>query len=135
MRGVVALRTVLITDGTLTALVPATRIQAGVMPQGVTLPAISLTSVSVVDRNLPNPGTYRHVSERVQATILAANYPSQLAVFNALKAAGADQVGPTVSGLVNVTIHTDSAGPDFMDDAAKVYMTSIDFRVTYSEAR
>ena len=135
MNGVVALRSVLIADAALTALVPATRIAAGVMPQGTALPAISLTSVSTVDRNMPNPGTYRHVSERVQATVLAADYPTQKAILKAVKKAAADKIHPTVSGLSAVTIHTESGGPDFMDEAAAIYIGSIDFRVTFSEAR
>lgn len=135
MNGVVALRTVLIADAALTALVPATRIAAGVMPQGTALPAISLTSVSAVDRNLPSPGAYRHVSERVQATVLAADYPSQKTILAAVRKAAADKINPTVSGISRVTIHTENGGPDFMDEAASIYMGSIDFRVTFSEAR
>ena len=134
MNGVAALRQVLIADAALTALVPATRIVAGVMPQGTALPAVSIASVSANNRNLPSPGVNRHVVERVQVTILAANYPSQKAIVAAAKKAAADTF-PTVSGLSRVTIHAESNGPDFMNEGASIYLGSVDFRVTYSEAR
>lgn len=134
MDGVAALRQMLAADTTLTALVPSARIAAGVLPQATALPAISITGVSKVDRNIPNPGTYRFVRERVQATVLASTYPSQQAVLHALRKAAADKF-PTVTGLINVTIHTDTAGPDFMNEEATIYMGSQDFSVTYSEQR
>ena len=135
MDGVAALRSVLVADGTLTALVPASRIAGGVLPQNVDLPAISLATVSKNDRNIPNPGAYRHVVERVQATVLANDYPSQKEVLRAVRKAAADQVNPTVSGIIRVTIHTDSAGPDMMNEDASIYIGTQDFRVTYSELR
>lgn len=132
--GTTIVRQLLANDGPLTALVPAARIMAGVLPQGTALPAVSITCVSKVDRNLPNPGVYRHVRERVQATVLASTFESQEAVIAAVRKAAADKF-PSVSGLVNVTVHTDSAGPDFMNEEASIYIGTQDFTVTYSEAR
>lgn len=134
MEGVAALRQVLVANGALTALVPATRIQAGDMPEGTVLPAISLTRVSSTDRNLPNPGANRHVRDRVQVNVMASTYPQQREVLAAVRAAAADQF-PTVSGLLRVTIHTDGAGPDFRNEQASIFLGSQDFIVTYSEAR
>lgn len=133
--GIDAVRTALIADATLIALVPAVRIGAGDLPQGVALPALSLTSISKVDRNIPNPGTYRYVTERIQVMIHAANYPSQKAVTSAVRGAAADKINLSVSGLLNVTIHTDGAGPDIMNEEASIYLGTQDFRVTYSEVR
>lgn len=134
MDGVAAMRQVLAGNAALTALVPTTRIQAGDMPLGTALPAISVVRVSSTDRNLPNPGTYRHVTERVQVNVMASTYPSQKAVLRAVRTAAADQF-PTVSGLIRVTIHTDGAGPDFRNEQASIFLGSQDFIVTYSEAR
>ncbi len=134
MNGVAAVRQVLIADAALIALVPATRIAAGVLPLDTALPAISVSSIGSNDRNLPSPGTYRHVSERVQVTVMAATYPSQKAILKAVRHAAADQF-PTVSDINAVTIHTETAGPDFMDEAASIYLGSQDFRVTFSETR
>lgn len=135
MDGVAAVLSVLTVDAQLLALVPANRIAAGVLPQGTALPAISVTSVSKNDRNIPSPGSERHVTERVQVTVLAANYPSQKAVLRVVRHAAADNLDASVSGISGVTIHTESAGPDFMDEAATIYLGTQDFRVIYSEAR
>lgn len=134
MDGVAAVRTALVASGTLTALVPATRIAAGPLPQGTTLPAIALQSISKVDRNILNPGTYRHVRERVQVMVLAKTYPSQQQIMRAVRGAAADKF-PTVTGLIRVTIHTDSAGPDGLNEDASIYQGSQDFMTTFSELR
>ncbi|MCK0531771.1 hypothetical protein [Sphingobium agri] len=134
MNGVMVMRKLFVAHAGLIALVPADRIAAGILPQGISLPAISLMSVSTADRNIPNPGTRRQVVERVQATVMAADYPSLKAVMAQVKKAGADQM-PTVTGIENVTVHTDGMGPDFMNEAASIYMQPLDFRVTYSETR
>lgn len=134
MDGVAALRVALVANAPLLVLVPATRIMQGILPQGTTLPAISLMSVTRIDRNIPNPGTYRHSSERVQATVLAKDYVSLKAIIRALRKAAADTF-PTVSGIIRVTIHTESTGPDFMNEDASIHMGSQDFRITYSELR
>lgn len=134
MNGVAAVRSVFVANAALIALVPAARIVAGVLPQGTALDAISITSVSSVDRNIPNPGAYRHVMERVQVTVMASTYPRLKAILKAARVAAADLM-PPITGLLSVTIHTDSTGPDFMNDEASIYLQSQDFKVTYSEAR
>lgn len=134
MNGVAAIRQLLASNAALTALVPSNRIGAGVLPQGTTLPALSVTLVSSVDRNIPQPGANRRVTDRVQVTVLAANYPQQRQILAAVKKAAADTM-PTVSGITDVVAHTDSTGPDFMDEKATIYMGSQDFRVSYNEVR
>lgn len=134
MDGVVAVKQVLHADGPLTALVPVSRIVGDALPQGVTLPAIAIESISKQDRNLMHPGTYRFVSERVQVTVLARNVPSKKAIMRAVRDAAADQF-PNVTGLLNVTIHTDGAGPDLVNEDASIRIATQDFRVTYSEER
>lgn len=130
--GVVALRQQMVANAALTALVPADRIGAGVFPQGTVLPYVSLSLVSSVDRNLPSPGVKRRVQDRVQATVAAATYEQLRDVMKAVKDAAAD-TAPEVDGLSQVTIHSLGAGPDFMDEAATVYLGSRDFRVWYNE--
>lgn len=134
MNGVIAVRQLFVAHVGLIALVPAESIAAGILPQGISLPAISLMSVSTVDRNIPTPGASRQVVERVQATAMAADYPGLKAVMAQMKKAGADKM-PAVTGIANVTVHTDGMGPDFMNEAASIYMQPLDFRVTYSETR
>lgn len=132
MNGVIAVRQLLVGHAALTALVPAARIATGVLPQGTALPAISITSVSSVDRNILQPGARRHVTERVQVTVLASTYPSQKGIQAAVKAAAADQM-PTVSGISDVVVHTDGAGPDFMNEEASIYLGTQDFRISFNQ--
>lgn len=134
MDGVASLVSVLTGSATVNTLTPAARIVAGVLPQGTALPAISITSVSRVDRHTLTKGAKTLARERVQVTVLAATYESQKAVLRAVIGA-ADATFPTISGISNVTIHTESAGPDFMSEDASIYIGTQDFAVTYSEAR
>ena len=135
MDGVGALRATLVADGALTALVPAGDIAAGPAEVGTTLPLVMLESVSTIDLNIPAPGTHRFVRERVQATVIAADYVNQKAVLRAVRKAAADTLYPAVAGISGVTIHTDSAGPDFYDADFAGWRGSQDFMVTYSEER
>ena len=134
MNGVIAVRSLLVADTRVTALVPVARIAAGMLPQGTDLPAISLMSVSSVDRNVPAPGSKRRVTERVQVTVLARTYPEIKAMLAAIRKAAADQM-PTIDGLFDVTVHTDSAGPDFLDEETGIHMQTQDLRVSFNEAR
>lgn len=134
MNGVIAVRVLLVADTGLTSLVPVARIAAGMLPQGTDLPAISLMSVSGVDRNIPAPGPKRRVTERVQVTLLARTYPETKAILAAVRKAASDQM-PAIDGLTEVTVHTDSAGPDFLDEETGIHMQTQDFRVSFNEAR
>ena len=134
MNGVIAVRSLLVADTGVTALVPIARVAAGMLPQGTDLPAISLMSVSSVDRNVPAPGAKRRVTERVQVTVLARAYSETKAILAAARKAAADQM-PVIDGLTDVTVHTDSAGPDFLDEETGIHMQTQDFRVSFNEAR
>jgi hypothetical protein len=134
MDGVQIVLSLLLADPAFTAIVAEDNIVAGVLPAGSALPAVSVTRVSAVDRNIPSPGTMRHVAERVQVTALAASYPAMKDVIAAVRAAAADFVGEAAD-TPGVTVHTDSAGPDFMDDESSIHLGSQDFIVTFSEPR
>ncbi|MEY4473334.1 MAG: hypothetical protein RL671_1638 [Pseudomonadota bacterium] len=134
MNGVIAVRSLLVGDLPLTGLLPEARIAAGTLPQGTALPAIALMSISSVDRNVPSPGPKRRVTERVQVTVLARAYAEAKAIIAAIRAAAADQM-PVIDGLSEVTVHTDSAGPDFLDEETGIHMQTQDFRVSFNEAR
>ena len=134
MNGVIVVRSLLMGEARVTALVPEARIAAGMLPQGTNLPAISLMSVSSADRNILSPSLKRRVTERVQVTVLAATYRQVKAILAAVRKAAADQM-PTIDGLFDVTVHTDSAGPDFLDEETGIHMQTQDFRVSFNEAR
>lgn len=130
--GVAIIRSLAVADLTLTALVPAERIAAGVLPQGTELPYVSLQSLSSVDRNILRVSTRRRVTERVQATVVAATYPEVKAALKALKTACADKF-PAQDDVSEVVVLSEGAGPDFMDESASLYIGSRDFSVSYNE--
>jgi hypothetical protein len=132
--GVQIVRALAIANPDLVLLVPATRIAGGIFPQGTPLPYVSLQSVSSVDRNILAPGARRRVTERVQATVVAATYPSLKEVQKAFKRACADQL-PVIDDVTAVVVHSDGAGPDFTDASASLFIGSRDFRVSYNEVR
>ena len=132
MNGVAAIRQLLIGNVGLTNIVPAANVVAGILPKGSPVPALSIMSVSTVDVNIPSPGAKRRVVERVQVSGVAATYPELKALMKAVKQAASAQM-PTVSGISEVTVHTDSAGPDFTDEAAALCFGSQDFKVAYNE--
>ena len=135
MDGLIALRSLLVADAALTALVPASRIQADVMPLDTALPAIALQSISIVDQNIPSPGPTRFVRERVQVTVMAANYSSQREVLEAVRHAAADQINFDAAGITNVTVHTENMGPDGIANGTNIRTRSQDFMVRYTETR
>ena len=134
MNGVIAVRALLVENGALTSLVPDARITAGTLPQSTTLPAISLLSISRVDRNIPAPGVRKRARERVQVTALAATYPETKAILAAVRRAAADQM-PVIQEISEVTVHTDATGPDLFDEETGIHMQTQDFLVSFNEAR
>lgn len=133
--GVKVIRALLVASTGLTAEVPAARVMAGILPEDITLPAISVTLVSGMDRNIPNPGSSRMVEDRVQVTVLAESYPSQYEITELVRKACADQLTESLAGVSAVAVHTLSRGPDFTDEESSIYMGSQDFSVRYLEAR
>lgn len=133
MDGVATIRKLLTENAALLAVVPESRIKAGIFRQGTTLPAISLMSVSSVDRNIMAPGAMRMVIDRIQVTVLAQTYPSLKSVMRLVKKAAADQM-PEVDGITDVVVHTDGQGADFVDDDTTLYLGTQDFKVSYNQA-
>lgn len=134
MDGVSVIKALLAADAAVLALVPIDRIEAGILPPGTTLDAISIADVSQVDRKVLKPGATRHVTERVQVTALAATYPQLKAILRAAKHACDGFIG-AIAGLTGVTVHFDSAGAYICDEASSIHMKSHDFKVGYTEVR
>lgn len=130
MSGVTAVRYLLATNANLIAVVPATRIMAGALPQDTAAPAISITHVSTVRRNLVAAST-RLCTSRVQVTVIASTYPTQKSILTSVRAALPRSRG-TVNGVSVDSILLDNEGPDFSDEAG-LFMGSADYSVTFSE--
>ena len=130
MSDVKAVLHLLANNSTLNAQVPASRIFAGVIPQGTDLPAIAVTHVSTLRPQMVNAASKLCVS-RVQVTVMAASYQSQKDVMALVRAALPRSRG-SVNGVAVDSILPDIEGPDFTDEAG-LFIGSIDYRVTYTE--
>lgn len=135
MNGLHALRTVLVADAALIALVPSAKIGAAPLPQGTQAPYIALQTVSGVDLNTPSIGSQQFVTDRVQATIVADDYDEKDAILAALRNAASGALYPTVSGITGVTIHTEGRGADGFDEDTGLFIAIQDLRVKYMEPR
>lgn len=133
MSGVNIIFSLLCASSELLEAVPKPQIRPGVLPDDTPLPALGLSVVSGIDRNLANPASRIFVTQRVQVTVLARNYTDQQAVMKLVRKACRDQHG-TIAGFAGASVLTDGAGPDHQfGELAGIYMQTQDFTVTFSE--
>lgn len=131
MSGVSIVRFLLAANTALVAQVPSVRIMAGVLPVGTTLPAISITTISAVERKTVTMADSHQVTERVQVNVEAKSYPSQKSILALVRAALPLSRGTVNSVSVDSVTH-DSDGPDIYDMDAGIYVQSSDFFVRYA---
>lgn len=115
------------------ALVPSSRIVAGILPKGTVLPAIAFEMISAVDRMTVAKESRTHVTERVQATVLAKTYPQAKAVWRALRTLSYTM--PPDGDVSGIVVLVADPGPDFMIEESRIHGRTQDFRVSYSETR
>ena len=133
MSGVAIVRALLVASAPMIALAPAARIKAGVLPQGIALPAVGVTQVSGTDRNIVNPSATVRVTERVQVTVLAADYVKLKSAMAQVRKACRDQRG-TIAGFGSSLVLTDGQGPEGnFGDGSGIYMQTQDFSVSYAQ--
>ena len=129
--GVSSVRYLLANSAGLTGQVAATKIMAGVLPQGTAAPAVSIMSVSAIrPQNIADASGM--VRERVQVTVLAATYPALKTVQGLVRAALPRSRG-VVNGCAVDSIIPDVQGPDFTDPDNGLYIGTQDYMVTYTE--
>lgn len=131
MSGVAIARYVLANAAAVTAQVPAARIFIGNIPTNTALPAIGIMHISGTERDtvaLSEASRYR--MDRVQVTVHAATYGSKVAILELARTALSPKRG-TLNGYDVDSILQAGEGPDFDDEAAKVYERSRDFMVRW----
>lgn len=133
MSGVVICRQLLAGHAPLLALIPASRMFTGVVPQGTPLPCLAITTVSSTDRNTVAAMPIVKVAERVQITIMGATYPAVKSALLQARKACRNKLG-AVGTFLNITCRLDGTGPDFNDIDAGFCMQSQDVFLTYNEA-
>lgn len=133
MSDVKVIRALLVAHAPLVALVPAARIFSGTVPQNTTLPALSINSISNVERQkVADDSTRTMMRSRTQVTVHAKSYPEQKALIQLVGQAikGGRR---TVAGVLVANVLRDVIGPDLGDPAVGTFEQTRDFRVVYYE--
>ncbi|MFD1951869.1 hypothetical protein ACFSGX_13935 [Sphingomonas arantia] len=116
----------------LTTLVPVDQLKAWVLPQGTPVPSLVATCISRTKVQFLAAESVWLMTERVQLTARAASGLARAAILRAAERACADRTG-TIAGFDQVAVLFAGAGPDFMNDAADIFMGSIDLRISFNE--
>ena len=133
MSSVKVIRALLVANSNLVAVVPSTRIIAGVLPQSTVVPALCVTEISTLELpNIDAQATKSLVSARVQVTIFSSNYATQKQVLDLVRKACNYERGNIASTEV-VSVQRLHNGPDFHDLETGLFMQSIDFKVIFNE--
>lgn len=130
MTGVDIIGALLQADGALIAIVPANRIKAAQLPDGIPLPALLVRLVSSVEQQLLNRGTTVRSTDRISVTVRAANYRDQVQIIRRVRSICAGQTG-AVGGGDDVSILSAGTGPDVIGPANSFEQTQ-DFRVSFN---
>lgn len=132
MSGTAIVRSLLAANTALTAVIPAARIFAGAIPINTTLPAISVTQVSGIQRNVIGMNSASYLAtDRVQVTVHGKTYALQKSYMALIRAALPHTRG-TVNGFNCDSIVPDSDGPDMYDSEAAIYQQSMDYFVRFA---
>lgn len=140
MSGVSVIRYLLANNAPVTAVIPATRIMAGVLPLNTVMPALSITQVSSVPFNFIRTNSPNKMNtDRVQITAMykdvigtpvGTGYPGLKAMMRLVLAACPSQRA-TVNGVMVDSIQPDIEGPDFYDDVLQAHICTRDFIVKW----
>jgi len=129
--GVAIIRFKLANAAGVTALVPATRTQAGTMPENTALPFISVTQISSTPLNQVSQTSGLRM-DRVQVTVEATSYPLVRQILAAVRAA-LPYTRATVNSIACDSITPDVEGPDGFDGVLMSYFQSQDYIVGWTE--
>jgi hypothetical protein len=115
----------------LIAVVPATRIKNGIIPLNTTLPAISISKISAVQRNTLALGSGIYlVTERVQVTVEQKLGVPPVDVLALVRAALPHTSG-TVNGYSCTAIVPDLEGPRLEDLENQIVQESLDLMISF----
>lgn len=113
----------------LTAVVPALQIKGGMLPEGITLPALLVRTVSLVDRQPLKRAGWTRSTARVAVTVRAADYRDQNAIIALVRDCCAGWSG-NMGDAERISILTAGLGPDVIGPGSSFEQTQ-DFRVSF----
>lgn len=130
MTGVDIIGALLGSDQEFLTIVSADSLKAGMLPDGVQLPAGLLRLVSSVEPRPPlKRGETMRTVDRVSFTVRAQSYRDQRRVIKRARAVCAGRVG-NIGGAASVSILMAGTGPD-VNGPANTFEQTIDFRVSF----
>lgn len=133
MDAVLVLRFILANSATMTAMVPASKIIAGIVPINTPMPAIELSHISTQERKtVAMTDADVLTTSRVQITAMSKSYAEIKAILRQIRKSLINLNG-LINGVQVDSILSDSIGPDFKDEEAQIYMQSRDFIVKLVE--
>lgn len=118
------------TNVALVAVVPTSRMYAGLIPIGATYPALCYNLVSSFDETAIGLTTLKSRS-RIQVTAVATSYPAVKALADKIRVACNLKQG-TFNGVVTDSVIMDNIGADYRDDETGVFYSTVDFNIVHN---
>lgn len=106
-------------------------VKAGMLPEGMALPALLVRSVSTIERLRLKRGTVVRTVERVSVTVRAASYREQVAIMKWARARCSGWVG-NMAPAERISILFAGIGPDLLGPGNS-FEQGTDFRVSFDE--
>jgi len=113
----------------LTAIVPATDIKGGRLPEGAVPPLLLVRVISLIDRHPLKRQGWERSTARIAVTVRAASYAQQGQIISIVRACCAGRTG-NIGGGTRVAILTAGLGPD-LDGPGNSFEQTQDFRVSF----
>jgi hypothetical protein len=120
---------ILLRNAALLAKVPADRIKAGKLPDGIDLPALLVRRVSKIKRQTLRRGSKTRKIDRVSVTVRAASYREQVDIIALVEDCCSDVTGD-LAGAERVAVLDAGGGPDLLGPGDS-FEQAQDFRVSY----
>ena len=112
-------------------VVPA-NVKLGRLPDNVTLPALLVRTVDVIERVMLKRGTSVRLVERVSVTVRANSYREQVDTIRLVRSAVAGFIGD-MEGAGRISVTNAGTGPD-LSGTGDSFEQAQDFRVTFDTA-
>lgn len=126
-----AIYNMLSNNAPLLAVVPKTRMFAGLVPVNSSLPAIAYNLISNV-RPKDIQMVTRLATSRIQVTVMTKTYAEQKSIIALVRGACDAKQGTFNTVQVDSSM-VDIEGPDMRDDDAAIFMQTVDFIVKVRE--
>lgn len=132
MSAVYVVRYLLANSMAVTAIVPATSIFSGDIPQKTPIPSILITQVSGNPLNFIRNNSRQTQTDGIRVSVSAHDYATVKSLMPLILAAVRGQRG-TVNGFSVIDIRPDFQGPDFYDSLLNVHTQNRDLLVRWTQ--